>query len=136
VVTIAQTDPFQHYDMLVTTRTNLQAKRALFVGLLKGDIQAIRYINNPKAMNRVASIATVTGHSEAVAKTALQQYIALKWWPLNKSGLGVAPITRTIFENVKLGNISNGNPPSWKDVVDTSVWKQAYKAVTPVKKKK
>jgi NitT/TauT family transport system substrate-binding protein len=135
VVTIAQTDPFQHYDMLVTTRSDLQAKRSLFVDMLKGDIQAIRYINNPKALNRVAQIATVTGHSAQVAKVALQQYITLKWWPLNRSGLGLAPITRTIYENVKLGNISAGNPPTWKDVVDTSVWKQAYKAVTPAKKK-
>jgi NitT/TauT family transport system substrate-binding protein len=134
IVTLTQVDPFQHYDMLVTTRDNLSAKRVLLVNLLKADIQAIRYINNPKALNRVSTIAMVTGHDQNVSKTALQEYIQLGWWPLNRSGLGVAPITRTIFENVKLGNISNGSPPSWKDVVDTSLWKQAYKAVPPKKK--
>ena len=134
VVTIAQTDPFQHYDMLVGLRDNIASKRTAFINFLKADIQAIRYINNPKAMSRVSQIATVTGHNAEVAKTALQQYIALHWWPLNRSGLGVAPITRTVYENVKLGNISNGNPPKWSDIVDTSLWKAAYKAVTPKKK--
>jgi hypothetical protein len=105
------------------------------VNFLKADIQAIRYMNNPKALNRVAQIGMVVGHNLDVTKTALKQYLNLHWWPLNKSGLGVAPITRTVFENVKLGNISAGNPPTWKQSVDTSYWKAAYKAVTPKKKK-
>lgn len=136
VVTIAQTDPFQHYDMLVGLRDNIAAKRSAIVNFLKADIQAIRYMNNPKSLNRVASIGMVVGHNLDVTKTALKQYLALHWWPLNRSGLGVAPITRTIYENVKLGNISAGNPPTWKEVTDTSLWKAAYKAVTPKKKKK
>jgi len=134
VISIAQTDPFQHYDMLVGLRSNIQAKRAAIVNFLKGDIQAIRYMNNPKALNRVAQIGMVVGHNLDVTKTALKQYLKLSWWPLNRSGLGVAPITRTVFENVKLGNISAGNPPKWSDIVDTSLWKAAYKAVTPKKK--
>lgn len=135
VVSIAQTDPFQHYDMLVGLRSNIESRRADFVNFLKADIQAIRYMNNPKALNRVAQIGMVVGHNLTVTKTALKQYLSLSWWPLNRSGLGVAPITRTIFENVKLGNIPAGNPPTWKQIVDTSLWKQAYKAVTPAKKK-
>lgn len=136
VISIAQTDPFQSYDLLVTTRSDLAAKRAAFVNLLKGDIQATRYMYNPKALDNVARIATITGESPDVTKTALKQFLALKWWPLNVSGMGVASITRTIYENVKLGNISAGNPPAWKDVVDPTLWKQAYKAVTPVTKAK
>jgi NitT/TauT family transport system substrate-binding protein len=134
VVSIAQTDPFQHYDMLVGLRDNIAAKRAAFINFLKADIQAIRYMNNPKALNRVASIGMVVGHNLDVTKVALKQYLKLGWWPLNRSGLGVAPITRTVFENVKLGNISAGSPPKWSDIVDTSLWKAAYKAVTPKKK--
>lgn len=134
VVSIAQTDPFQHYDMLVGLRDNIASKRAALVNFLKADIQAIRYMNNPKALNRVAQIGMVVGHNLDVTKTALKQYLKLSWWPLNRSGLGVAPITRTVFENVKLGNISAGNPPKWGDIVDTSLWRAAYKAVTPKKK--
>jgi len=136
VVSIHQTDPYQHYDMLVGMRDNIQAKRAAFVAFLKADIQAIRYMNKPKSLNRVASIGQVVGHNLAVTKTALKEYLKLSWWPLNRSGLGVAPITRTVFENVKLGNIPAGNPPTWKELTDTSLWKQAYKAVTPKKKHK
>jgi NitT/TauT family transport system substrate-binding protein len=135
VVSIAQTDPFQHYDMLVGLRSNIDAKRSAFINFLKADIQTIRYMNNPKALNRVAQIGMVVGHNLQVTKTALSQYLKLGWWPLNRSGLGVAPITRTVYENVKLGNISAGNPPKWSDIVDTSLWKAAYKAVTPKKKK-
>jgi NitT/TauT family transport system substrate-binding protein len=136
VVSIAQTDPFQHYDMLVGMRPNIESRRADFVNFLKADIQTIRYMNKPAALNRVAGIGMIVGHNLQVTKTALKQYLKLGWWPLNRSGLGVAPITRTVFENVKLGNISAGNPPTWKQIVDTSLWKQAYKAVTPAKKKK
>lgn len=134
VVSIAQTDPFQHYDMLVGLRDNIAAKRSAFVNFLKADIQAIRYMNSPKALSRVAQIGMVVGHNQAVTTTALKQYLKLSWWPLNRSGLGVAPITRTVYEQVTLGNISNGNPPKWKDIADTSLWKAAYKAVTPKKK--
>jgi NitT/TauT family transport system substrate-binding protein len=134
VVSIAQTDPFQHYDMLVGLRDNIAAKRAAFINFLKADIQTIRYMNNPKALNRVAHIGMIVGHNLQVTTTALKQYLKLSWWPLNRSGLGVAPITRTVFENVKLGNISAGNPPKWSDLVDTSLWRSAYKAVTPKKK--
>jgi NitT/TauT family transport system substrate-binding protein len=134
VVSIAQTDPFQSYDLLVTTRNDLAAKRAAFVNLLKGDIATTRYMYNPRALDKVAQIATITGESADVTKTALQQFLALKWWPLDRSGLGVASITRTIYENVKLGNIPVGNPPTWKDVVDTSLWKQAFAAVNKKKK--
>jgi NitT/TauT family transport system substrate-binding protein len=135
VVSIAQTDPFQHYDMLVGLRDNLASKRSAIVNFLKADIQTIRYMNIPKALNRVAGIGMIVGHNLAVTKTALKEYLALHWWPLNRSGLGLAPITRTVFENVKLGNIPSGNPPTWKELTDTSYWKAAYKAVTPKKKK-
>jgi NitT/TauT family transport system substrate-binding protein len=134
VITIAQTDPYQHYDMLVTLRSTVTAKRADLINFLKADIQTIRYMNNPKALTRVATIGMVVGHNQSVTTTALKEYLALNWWPLNRSGLGVGGIKRTVFENVKLGNISNGNPPTWKDLTDTSLWKAAYKAVGPPKK--
>lgn len=133
ILTLTQVDPYQHYDMLVVTRDNLAAKRALLVKFLAADIAATRYMYNPKALNRVATIATVTGHDVNVSTVALKEYLALQWWPLDRSGLGIAPITRTIYENVKLGNISNGNPPTWKDVVDTSLWKQAFALVNKKK---
>jgi NitT/TauT family transport system substrate-binding protein len=133
ILTLTQVDPFQHYDMLVATKDTVAAKRAAFVKMLAADIAATRYMYNPKALDKVSQIATVTGHDANVSKVALKEYLDLKWWPLDRSGLGVAGITRTIYENVKLGNISNGNPPKWKDVVDTSLWKQAFAMVNKKK---
>ncbi len=135
VISIAQTDPYQHYDMLVGLRSNIAAKRSAFVNFLKADIQTIRYMNNPKALSRVATIGMVVGHNHAVTETALKQYLKISWWPLNRSGLGIGSIKRTVFENVKLGNLPAGNPPTWSQLTDTSLWKAAYKAVTPKKKK-
>jgi NitT/TauT family transport system substrate-binding protein len=135
VISIAQTDPHQHYDMLVGLRSNIASKRSAFVNFLKADIQTIRYMNNPKALGRVATIGMVVGHNHAVTETALKQYLKISWWPLNRSGLGIGGIKRTVFENVKLGNLPAGNPPTWSQLTDTSLWKAAYKAVTPKKKK-
>jgi NitT/TauT family transport system substrate-binding protein len=136
VMKLTEVDPNQHYDMLVALKDTVAAKKSAFIKLLRGDIAATRFMNDPKQMDKVAQIATVTGHDQATSKTALKEFLALKWWPMDRSGLGVAGITRTIFENVKLGNISEGNPPKWKDVVDTTLWKQAYAPFTKKAKKK
>jgi NitT/TauT family transport system substrate-binding protein len=133
IMKLTDVDPNQHYDMLVALRNTVATKRATFVKILEADIAATRYMYNPKAIDKVAQIATVTGHDAATSKVALKQFLALKWWPLDRSGLGVAGITRTIYENVKLGNIPDGNPPKWKDVVDTSLWKQAFAVVSKKK---
>ncbi|HEY8704132.1 MAG TPA: ABC transporter substrate-binding protein [Gaiellaceae bacterium] len=133
LLTLTQVDPFQSYDMLVATKDTVAAKRAALVKMIAADIAATKYMNNPKALDKIAQVATISGHDPAVSKVALKQYLALKWWPADRSGLGIASITRTIFENVKLGNISNGNPPKWKDVVDTSLWKQAFAMVSKKK---
>jgi NitT/TauT family transport system substrate-binding protein len=134
VVRIADVDPFQHYDMLIATQSTIAAKRDQLVRMLAGDIAATRYIYNPKALNRVAQIATVTGDSLDVAKGAVQAYVKMKWWPLDRSGLGSSKITRTIYENVKLGNISAGAVPTYKQVADSSLWKQAFKLVNKKRK--
>jgi NitT/TauT family transport system substrate-binding protein len=124
---LTDVDPYQHYDMLVTTRDSIKNHYYDYIKLLAGDIAATRYMYNPKNLATVAKIASVTGDSEDVSKQALQAYIKMKWWPLDKSGLGVARITRTIGLNVKLGNIPASANLKWKDVVDTRMWKAAFK---------
>jgi len=67
----------------------------------------------------------------------------MQWWPLDRTGLGKARITRTIGLNVKLGNIKLDSVPEWKNVVDTRMWKAGFvlvnkskpKAAPPKKKK-
>lgn len=134
VSSIDKTDPFQHYNLLVVRKDNLAAKRAEFIKVIRGDIIASRYMYNPKNLSKVAQFATLTGVNVNVATEALRQYLKLKWWPLNQSGLGIGHIKRTIFENVQLGNISAGAAPTYNQVVDTSVWKAAWKPYAPKKK--
>jgi hypothetical protein len=122
--------------MLVTTKDNLKAKYNQFVKALAGDIAATPYMYNPKNLQTVAKIATVTGRDQATAAAAIKKYAAIKWWPLNASGLGIGKITRTIGLNVKLGNIPPSANLKWADVVDTKPWKAAYKLVQKSQKPK
>jgi NitT/TauT family transport system substrate-binding protein len=130
---LTDVDPYQHYDILVSTKDGVKNHYYDYVHLLAGDIAATRYMYNPKSIPAIAKIATVTGDSEEVSAQALRDYIKMKWWPLDKSGLGVGRITRTIGLNVKLGNISPSANLKWKDVVDTRMWKAAFKAVNKKK---
>lgn len=131
---MTEVDPYQHYDMLVTTRNNVKAHYYDFVKLLAGDIAATRYLYDPRNLSNVAKVAKVTGDSPAVSREAIKAYVKLKWWPLDRSGLGVARITRTIGLNVKLGNISPAANLTWKDVVDTRMWKAGFNLVNKKKK--
>jgi NitT/TauT family transport system substrate-binding protein len=131
---LTDVDPYQHYDMLVTTRDSIKNHYYDYVKMLAGDIAATRYMYNPKNITNISKIATVTGDTQAISKQALQTYIKMKWWPLDKSGLGVARITRTIGLNVKLGNIPASANLQWKNVVDTRMWKAGFNLVNKKKK--
>jgi NitT/TauT family transport system substrate-binding protein len=127
---LTDVDPYQHYDMLVTTRDAVKAHYYDFVKMLAGDIGATRYMYNPRNITNISKIATVTGDTQAVSKQALRAYIKMKWWPLDRSGLGAARLTRTIGLNVKLGNIPPSAGLTWKQVVDTRMWKAGFNLVT------
>lgn len=135
VAKLQDVDPYQHYDMLVTTRANVKAHYYDFVHMLQGDISATKWmLGNP---GQAAQIATITGDSVDVSKAALQHYLSINWWPYKTSGLTVQRLTRTIGLNVKLGVIPASADLTWKGVVDTRMWKQANAALThkPAKKK-
>ena len=132
VAKLQDVDPYQHYDMLVTTKANVKAHYYDFVHLIEGDISATKWmLGNP---GQAAQIATVTGDSVDVSKSALQHYLSINWWPYKTSGLTVQRLTRTIGLNVKLGVIPASANLTWKDVVDTRMWKQANAALNKKKK--
>jgi NitT/TauT family transport system substrate-binding protein len=132
VTKLQDVDPYQHYDMLVTTKANVKAHYYDFVHLIQGDITATKWmLGNP---GQAAQIATVTGDSVDVSKSAIQHYLSINWWPYKTSGLTVQRLTRTIGLNVKLGVIPASANLTWKDVVDTRMWKQANAALTHKKK--
>jgi NitT/TauT family transport system substrate-binding protein len=128
-VKLTDVDPYQHYDMLVVQKASIKSHYYDYLKLLAGDIAATRYMNDPKNLETVASIGTITGIQQDIARLAVDRYIKLHWWPLDNPGLGYSRLTRTIGLNVKLGNLPNG-AVSWKSVVDTRMWKAAYTLVT------
>jgi hypothetical protein len=91
---------------------------------------------NSANLDEAAQIATITGDSLAVAKSALQHYISIKWWPYTTSGLTVQRITRTIGLYTKLGQIPASADLTFKSVTDTRMWKQANAAINHLKPKK
>jgi ABC-type nitrate/sulfonate/bicarbonate transport system substrate-binding protein len=129
LVHLTDVDPYQHYDMLVVQKASIKNHYYDYLKMLAADIATTRYMYDPKNLDTVSQIGTITGVSQDIAKLALQHYIDIKWWPLDNPGLGQSRITRTIGLNVKLGNLPNG-AVSWKSLVDTRMWKAAYKLVT------
>src|SRR4051812_15028221 len=77
---IKDVDPHAHYNLLVTTRKNLMARRDPYVRVVAALMQAARYIDDPKNAGRVAKIATVTGRTEKVAKDAVQSLARIDFW--------------------------------------------------------
>jgi NitT/TauT family transport system substrate-binding protein len=132
VAKLSDVDPYQHYDMLVTTRNGVKAHYYDFVHLIEGDIQATKWMLGNTG--QAAQIATVTGDSADVAKSALQHYLSINWWPYKTSGLTVQRIARTIGLNVKLGVIPAAANLSWRVVADTRMWKQADAALAKKQK--
>src|SRR3954453_7933345 len=133
VAKLQDVDPYQHYDMLVTTKANVKAHYYDFVHLIQGDITATKWmLGNP---GQAAQIATVTGERFDASKAAIQHFLGINWWPYKTSGLTVQRLTRTIGLNVKLGVIPAGANLTWKDVVDTRMWKQANASLNHTAKK-
>ena len=141
LIRIGQTDPLVSYDILWTKRDTLAQKRSDFVKVIKGDVLASRYMYKPKNFDTVAKFTSVTGANLNVGAFALREFLKLGYWPLNRSGLGSGTIIHTMAENVQFGNIVPSAAPTYKQIVDTSVWKAAWKQLapkkaTPPKKKK
>jgi ABC-type nitrate/sulfonate/bicarbonate transport system substrate-binding protein len=124
VLKLSDLDPYQHFELLVTTKDKLAADRALFVKVLEGDIAAANWVEDPKNLAAGAKIAQITGDSPSVATDALATYARARWW--SDAGLTVQRITRTIGLGLRLGIIPPaGNSLSWKTAVDASLWKDA-----------
>jgi hypothetical protein len=129
-IKLTEVDPYQHYDMLVTTKDKLAQNRALYVKVIEGDIAATAWMYDPKNLDSAAKTGQITGDSLAVSKSALLHYLGIKWWNVNQSGLTVQRITRTLGEYLKLGAIPpGGNALTYKTMTDNSLWKDAWKAV-------
>jgi len=126
VSSIRDVDPHSHYNLLVTTRKNLQTRRDAYVRAVAGLMQAARYIADPKNADRVAKIATVTGRTEKVAKEALRTFVQIEFWPTSGDGLTRANLEKAVKTEQDLGGIKPGKEPvGYERLVDRSVSRDA-----------
>jgi len=121
-----ETSPNSHYLMLVVRKDNLAKKRDAVVRTVAGLIESAQFMADPKNADAVAKIATVTGHSEAVDKEALKEFLAINFWAVHDDGLPKDKIEATAHLMKKIGAIKpDKEPVTYAQLVDPSVWKDA-----------
>jgi NitT/TauT family transport system substrate-binding protein len=130
VTWLLDVDPTQHYLVLWALDQTVESNRAELVRALAALTEAVQFMNDPANEDRVAEIAAeVTAHSPEVARASLHDFLELEFWPLDRHGLPQDKIDATIAEQVRLENIAEGDAPEYADVVDTSLWEEAFELV-------
>ncbi len=121
-----ETNPTSHYLVLVARKDNLAKKRDAFVRAVAAMIEAAHFMQDPKNADTVAQIATVTGHSPAVNKVALKEFLDINFWAINDDGMPKNKIEAVTALMKKIGAIKpDKTPVTYDQFVDTSVWKDA-----------
>src|SRR5579872_1172189 len=77
LLAMKNTNPTSHYLIWVVRKDKLAANRDAIVRVVAALVAAARYMNDPENVDKVAEIATVTGHKKDVAKAALKQFLAI-----------------------------------------------------------
>ncbi|MFL5428442.1 MAG: ABC transporter substrate-binding protein [Myxococcales bacterium] len=124
--TIKEVDPLAHYNLLVATRKNVEAKRDVYVRAVAALMRAAKYMADPKNADRVAKIASVTGRSPTVAKDALKRFLEIEFWPVRGDGLTRENVEKAIKTEQDLGGIKPGKQPvAYDRLVDPSLARDA-----------
>jgi len=126
VTTMKQVAPINHYNLFVVRADKLAAERDTFVRMLAAFIDAGAFIRDPKNIDKVAEIATVTGRTKDEAKNVLPQFIAIEFWPNGNDGMSRRNIERVTQGQKELGGIKEGKTPvAFDQLVDPSLWRDA-----------
>lgn len=126
VVTQKDSRPVDHYLLMVAHQDHLAKNRDAYVRIVAAMIDAERFMRNPANHAKVAQHAAPTGRSGEIAVKALQDYIAMDFWPKDSDGLGRKNIEVLGKVMQKVGNIkADKTPAPYERLVDTSVWKDA-----------
>jgi ABC-type nitrate/sulfonate/bicarbonate transport system substrate-binding protein len=134
---IEKAAPGTHYLLFMTIKKNLAAKRDMYVRMLAANIEAIRYMNDPANLDKVAKIAKVTKRKLGDARNAVKDFVAYKYWPLDFDGLNAKRLAKTIKIQAIVGKKTKGKagikpgkkPVAVNDLVDGSLYKEAMKLV-------
>lgn len=126
LLAMKNTNPTSHYLTLIARKDKLAANRDAYVRALAGMIEAAHFMQDPKNADKVAEIATVTGHNKDVAKLALAEFLKIDFWAAKDDGLPKNKIEAVAALMKKIGSIKpDKQPVSYDKFVDQSVWKDA-----------
>lgn len=126
LLAMKNTNPTSHYLTLIARKDKLAANRDAYVRALAGMIEAAHFMQDPKNADKMAEIATVTGHNKDVAKLALAEFLKIDFWAAKDDGLPKNKIEAVAALMKKIGSIKpDKQPVSYDQFVDPSVWKDA-----------
>jgi NitT/TauT family transport system substrate-binding protein len=126
IKTVREASPSSENLTLVVRKDVLASKRDAFVRMMAGIIAAARYMSNPANADHVATVASVTGRSHAIALGALKDYLKYGLWAIDNDGMDQAQTEAFIATQVKAGNIMDGKtPPAFDQMADPTVWRDA-----------
>ena len=126
LLAMKNTNPTSHYLILVARKDKVKENRDGFVRAVAAMIESAHFMANPKNADAVAKVATNTGHSEAVNKAALQEFLKIDFWALKDDGLPRNKIEAVAAQMKKIGAIkADKEPVKYDDFVDPTVWKDA-----------
>lgn len=126
IARLVDVDPNSHFLVLTVRKSELARNRDAYVRFLAATIEAARFMKDPKNIERVAEIATITTRTKEQAKAAMAMLNPLGYWPTDDDGLDQKKLEAVIATMVRVGNIRPGKTPvSYDRLVDRSVWRDA-----------
>ena len=130
VKTLQEANPGTHYITIVTSKKILAAKRDALVRMLAAHIEAVRFMRDPKNLDKVAAAAAPTGRSASDAAKSVERYNAMEFWPIDSAGLSEKRIEHDVATQVKIGGIKKGKKPTpYNELTDHSLFDEAMKMV-------
>ena len=124
----AEVTPVTHYNFFVVRKDDLAKNRDVYVRALAGVLDAVRFMNDAKNLDKFAQIALVTGRPIEEIKDALPRFLAIDFWTKQGDGLTRANVEAQIKAQVASHAIREGKTPATYDqLVDASVYKDAIK---------
>jgi ABC-type nitrate/sulfonate/bicarbonate transport system substrate-binding protein len=119
-----------HYAVLVANDNAIKNDREGLVRFLVGWIETQKMMGSkdPATMKKVAEIAAKAKNvPEEVAMSAIKAFQAKHYW-VNNNGLNEKQMMSQVKELVKVGSMK-GKPPTYAQLVDTSLYAEAAKRV-------
>jgi NitT/TauT family transport system substrate-binding protein len=122
-------DPDQHYLSVWGQPDVVGEKREEVVRFLAATIESLRWMHDDANFDRLVEIGTVTGDSPEVLERSFPDFFEIGWYPVDRDGLPQDKVEATIDEQVRLENIPEGQEPSYGDIVDLSLFEEAWDLV-------